>query len=267
MTEIFEGNTRLEAWVRATDSLFHDSDRNVGKFKRADVILDIESPADDDALDSELLPKLDDLYEDNGMEPTHAIAEWIFPGSLYQREGIEGVYETYPEQMESISELYKTRWGTYAQRIIQQEDPDDGSDFKPLENLIDKMRKNHGSNSPMGSIYELGIHQGPYDIPLYDSAKDRNRWRGGPCLSHLSFKLIEGHVQLTALYRYHDYRYKVPGNLLGLARLQTCVAHEVGAGIGKLVVHSSRAFINDDGGYPEFRDLTDELSDRIDSRT
>ena len=38
--------------------------------------------------------------------------------------------------------------------------------------------------------------------------------------------------------------YKVPGNLLGLARLQACVANETGLGIGGLVVHSTYAFLN-----------------------
>ena len=49
---------------------------------------------------------------------------------------------------------------------------------------------------------------------------------------------------MTALYRSHDYRYKVPGNLLGLARLQGCVARETGQAMGTLVVHSSYAFLN-----------------------
>jgi hypothetical protein len=66
---------------------------------------------------------------------------------------------------------------------------------------------------------------------------------GGPCLSHLSFKYSAGAVHLTALYRSHEYRYKTLGNLLGLARLQGCVAQEVGAAIGTLVVHSTYAWL------------------------
>ena len=55
-------------------------------------------------------------------------------------------------------------------------------------------------------------------------------------------------MHLTALYRSHDYRYKVPGNLLGLARLQCCVAYEVGRSIGNLTVHSSYAYLNGSKG-------------------
>lgn len=265
MTEIFTGNTRLEAWVRATNSLFHESDKNDSKYKRADVILDIESPTIEDPLDPEVLPQLDEMYDKNDSEPTHTIAEWIFPGSLYQREGIEGVFETYQKQITSLTSVIQ--WGPYAKRMIQQKNPDSSETYNPLEKVIEKMRNNHGSNSPMSSVYEVDLLESPNDIPLYDSAKDRNRRRGGPCLSHISFKLIDGHVHLTAFYRYHDYRFKVPGNLLGLARLQTCVAHEVGADIGKLVIHSSRAKIRQDGGIPELRDLTDELLQKIESRS
>ncbi len=80
---------------------------------------------------------------------------------------------------------------------------------------------------------------------------------GGPCLSHLSFKLFQDAVHLTALYRSHDYRYKAPGNLLGLARLQGCIAHEVDRSIGNLTVHSSYAYL--DGSKGAMRSLLKNL--------
>ena len=80
---------------------------------------------------------------------------------------------------------------------------------------------------------------------------------GGPCLSHLSFKLFQKAVHLTALYRSHDYSYKVQGNLLGLARLQCCVAREVGRSIGSLTVHSSYAYLSKSKG--DMRELLANL--------
>ena len=65
---------------------------------------------------------------------------------------------------------------------------------------------------------------------------------GGPCLSHLSFKTFQGAVHLTAVYRSHDYAFKVPGNLLGLSRLLSCVARETGQDVGSMVIHSTYAF-------------------------
>jgi hypothetical protein len=89
----------------------------------------------------------------------------------------------------------------------------------------------------------MGVAEGEYDLPLYNTVDDEGRRRGGPCLSHLSFKLFSGRVHLTAIYRSHDYRYKVLGNLLGLARLQACVSDQVGLPMGSLVVHSTYGFV------------------------
>ena len=115
--------------------------------------------------------------------------------------------------------------------------------------MIEKMQSEITKPGPKRSCYELGVAEGEYDMPLHSPADDGARRMGGPCLSHLSFKLFDGAVHLTAFYRTafyrsHDYRYKVPGNLLGLARLQDCVAHEVGGRTGSLVVHSSYAYLN-----------------------
>jgi thymidylate synthase len=93
------------------------------------------------------------------------------------------------------------------------------------------------------------------EIPVFDQAKDGMMRMNLPCLSHLSFKLYHGQVHLTALYRSHDYRFKAFGNLLGLSRLQSCVANEVDAEAGTLVIHSSRAFIQQ--GVASSRDFKD----------
>ena len=95
-------------------------------------------------------------------------------------------------------------------------------------------------------------------MPLYSPAQDETRRMGGPCLSHLSFKLFQEAVHLTALYRSHDYSYKAPGNLLGLARLQACVAHEVDRSIGSLTIHSSYAYLK--GSKGAMRSLLKNLS-------
>lgn len=263
MTEIYEAETRLEAWVRATWSLFYEDQLNVDKYDRTNVVLEIHSPTIENSRALRVREDLDEMYKEAEKESTHSVSEWIFPGWLYQREGIQGVYETYPEQLEMILAA-SGRWGTYAGRLVEQKNPKDGTTFNPLKKLIEKMRQNHESDGgTFHSCYEIDVLQGPFDIPLYDSATDRKKPRNLPCLSHLSFDLFEDEVHLTAFYRSHDYRFKVPGNLLGLARLQDCVAEEVGVDAGNLVVHSSRAKINKEGGIPEFRNLIDRLSEDI----
>jgi hypothetical protein len=105
----------------------------------------------------------------------------------------------------------------------------------------------------MRAVYEVSLVENEdllTDIPLYRADTDSRRIRGGPCLSHLSFKLMpEGKVMLTAIYRSHYYIQRALGNLLGLAQLLTFVATEVGVDVGSLVCHSTYAVIDTDGGW------------------
>ncbi|MBV9749113.1 MAG: hypothetical protein JO157_09880, partial [Acetobacteraceae bacterium] len=84
------------------------------------------------------------------------------------------------------------------------------------------------------SIYEVGIH---------DPSRD-TRWRGGPCLSSLSFKRDEGRLSLTATYRSHHYVARCLGNLIGLGRLLEFVAREAGLAVGPLTCVSTYAEID-----------------------
>jgi hypothetical protein len=148
--------------------------------------------------------------------------------------------------------------------MIRQSDPETGDVFNPLQNTIKKLDR---ANGPDGhsykACYEINLHGVSSDIALYDGVSDRRQTRGLPCLSHLSFKLFDDTVHLTALYRSHDYRFKVPGNLLGLARLQDGVAREIDADLGQLVVHSSKASIASGPPKNEFRAIVDDFYSRI----
>ena len=110
----------------------------------------------------------------------------------------------------SIKKHPSIRWGTYAHRLVHRNGAD-GKQINPLKQMIDKMKNELAAPRPKKSCYELGIAEGEYDLPLYSPVQDGTRRMGGPCLSHLSFKLFDGAVHLTALYRSHDYGYKVPG--------------------------------------------------------
>jgi len=102
-------------------------------------------------------------------------------------------------------------------------------------------QQNRGSYK---SCYELGVAEGEYDVRFTTSSTIRIV--GAVARACLTYPLscLNGCVHLTAIYRSHDYRYKVLGNMLGLARLQACVAEQVGAPIGTLVVHSTYAFVD-----------------------
>ena len=68
---------------------------------------------------------------------------------------------------------------------------------------------------------------------------------GGPCLSHVSFKIDRNDVlRLTAFYRSHWYIERALGNLIGLARLQCFVAGAAGAKVGPLTIIAAEAVLD-----------------------
>ena len=231
MAKLIEVDTRLEAWMTAADYLLKQG-------PALNLILAIGSPAT-----GGINPTIDKFLTDEGQFPMHTVAETIFPGYEYRQRGLRGVLDFYPETVyPAIKKHPQIRWGTYAYRLVRRRVAG-GKDINPLKQMIDKMQSEIATPGPKKSCYELGVAVGEYDLPLYSPADDGTRRMGGPCLSHLSFKLFEDAVHLSAFYRSHDYRSKVPGNLLGLARLQCCVAREIGRDIGSLTVHSSFAYL------------------------
>ncbi|MXZ71108.1 MAG: hypothetical protein F4Z04_06340 [Acidobacteria bacterium] len=229
--ELVEADTRLEAWMKGAEHLL--------KHERVlNLILAINSPGRGGS-DS----TIDRFLSEESQSPMHTVAEFIFPAVEYRTRGLRGVFEVYPDEVYPAIEPHPgLQWGTYAHRLVRRRRAD-GTLINPLKQLIEKMRSEAAQRGPRSSCYELGVAEGEYDVPLYRPSEDGARRMGGPCLSHLSFKLFKGAVHLTAFYRSHDYRHKVPGNLLGLARLQACVAHEIGREAGTLVVHSSYAYL------------------------
>ena len=233
MAKLIEADTRLDAWMQAAAYLLEYG-------PMLNLTLAIESPTTGSSNHA-----IDKFLADENQFPMHTVAEWIFPGVEYRRRGLRGVLDFYPEKVyPAIKKHPSIRWGTYAYRLVRRRIAND-KHINPLQQMIEKMQSEITKSGPKRSCYELGVAEGEYDMPLHSPADDGARRMGGPCLSHLSFKLFDGAVHLTAFYRSHDYRYKVPGNLLGLARLQDCVAHEVDRRTGSLVVHSSYAYLNE----------------------
>jgi thymidylate synthase len=64
-----------------------------------------------------------------------------------------------------------------------------------------------------------------------------------PCISMLDFWLPEGRLELVVYAHSLDFGKKAYGNLVELARLQEHVAAEVGAPLGRLVIHAKSAHV------------------------
>ena len=231
MATLLAADTRLDAWIKGVNYLLEHG-------PVLNLILAIGSPTIGGSNDT-----IDKFMADESQFSMHTVSETIFPGAEYRRRGLHGVFDFYPEEVyPAIKKHRSISWGTYAYRLVRRRTAD-GKHINPLKQMIEKMRSEISTPGPKKSCYELGVAEGEYDLPLHSPVQDGTRRMGGPCLSHLSFKLFDGAVHLTAFYRSHDYRYKVPGNLLGLARLQDCVARETSRCTGSLVVHSSYAYL------------------------
>jgi hypothetical protein len=229
--------TCTKAWLQATQHLQRFDD-----WRDYTVILEITAPMQLPDEDKKVYEIVDSFLADKASIRISTVINTIFPATLFARHGADGVFKEYPRLWPKIKKHVRCQqWGTYADRIIQGSGSEAGVSG-PLKTLIEKLRKQLKSPSPKRGAYEIGTLEYVTDIAVYRGSTDSRRIMGGPCLSHLSFKLTgDRRLMLTALYRSHYYIYRALGNLYALAWLQHFVAREVGIETASLVCHSTMA--------------------------
>lgn len=238
--KLIEGDTCPSVWLDAADYL-----AGCAKREDFDVFLGIKNPTVYSALDRKVHESVDAFLRRHSGSRLETVAETIFPLSDYLREGSQGVYSTYPVRINKIRSARSNdrRWGTYALRLIEPRVDAKGRRYSPLAALVEKIK----ARPEYRAAHELNLGVREEDIEIYDPGRDRLRPYGGPCLSHLSFKVYDGKVRLNATYRSHYYVQRLLGNLIGLARLQFFVANESGLQVGPLTINSTFARL-DTGG-------------------
>lgn len=213
------------------------------------LVVEIANPVEHSLADLSIRDEVDRFLRGHNANPVTTVAGTIFPAADYVEHGSRGVYEVYPE--ETYPEILGTNdWGRYAERMLRwpARDPS-ASPLRPLESLVEKMKVQLAGRR-MRACYEISLTDSAIDLPLYDPRSDRKRPRGGPCLSHVSFKVgAEDVLYLTALYRSHSYVARALGNFLGLADLQAFVCEETGLAPGPLVCVSTYARLEADGPW------------------
>jgi hypothetical protein len=241
--------TSVDAWVKAIGLLSSKPGRAVHN-----LILDIEEPFNMSVSDSKTIELVDRFLVAHGVDPTSTVAGTIFPLFHYLSRGAEGVFRYFPEK---IYPKIHSGWGTYAGRILRRTDKE-GNSINPLEIIVNKLRSQLKLPGPLSRAYEINVTDPFLDIPIYQPSTDTNLTLRQPCLSHLSFKLIDrDKLMLTAFYRSHFYLQRALGNLLGLSQLQAFVAAETGLKVGELVCHSSFACLESNSAWKvkEVREL------------
>jgi hypothetical protein len=237
MTAITE-QTCTKAWLAAARHL--NSQVN---WRAYNIVLEIKDPLGLPADDRRVHDLVDNFLLEKADKRLSTIINTIFPAALYCRYGRAGVFEHFPRIWPTRKKHEDIKWGSYFRRMTSRTKA--GTEFNPLEKLIAKLKVQALSKRPKHAAYEMGLLDIDEDIPLYDPAADSGRQMGGPCLSHVSFKLNDDNrLMLTAIYRSHHYVHRALGNLMGLAWLQHFVAKEVGVETAELVCLSSMATLD-----------------------
>lgn len=231
----------VAAWKAATAHLLSSPQRCC-----TNLIYAIDDPLEVSQAEIDIIRLVDRFAKDANIGDVTTVANTIFPLEAYRQGGATGLYNDYPDK---IYPRVKTAWGNYFDRLIRRRDAKgrvvvdlDGAPFNPLASVVEKIRRKVASGNGTLNHYEMVVADEGYELTTYLAERDRNFQRGGPCLSHLSFKLdSQKRLRLTAVYRSHYYLERALGNLVGLARLQGFVAAEAGAPVGPLTCHAVSA--------------------------
>jgi hypothetical protein len=259
-------NSCADAWIAACQEIVSTGDEGYN------IVIDVADAFAHSEKDNKVITHVDKFLrshdKDEKINPIITVANTIFPQSLLEAHGPTDFYEIYHRDLESLS--HTKQWGRYFQRMTKHVDQK-GNCSNPLQDLIDKLKANN-AKTKRKAVYELapnpvdGINDVNSDdggaISLYQPSHDRKRTIGGPCLSHLSFKLhpIQG-VLLTAMYRNHYYITRLLGNLIGLGRLQAFVATQAEIPRGSLTIVSTHAELDTGNwGIVEARALVDQAN-------
>jgi hypothetical protein len=189
----------------------------------------------------------------HSVELVSTVANTLFPSAWYvpDRLGADAAEHLY--ELERSTRLVTRRRnprGTYFERMVAWPGPKE--EFNQLDQAVRRLRSARERGHQRGHEYEVGLAMPADEIaaPVLVAGKDRST-RGFPCLSHLSFSLLHGVVNLLAVYRSHDFISRGYGNYLGLGRVLHFVAQESGFPPGELtcVSASATAEINRGGNF------------------
>jgi hypothetical protein len=178
------------------------------------------------------------------VERVSTVANTLFPSSWYIPDRIGAAAAEHLYDLERTARPVsrrRNRRGTYFERMVAWPGPA-GNEFNQLAHVIHRLRLARERGHQRGHDYEVGLTTPADEIaaPVLVPGKDRYT-QGFPCLSHLSFSLLDGVVHLLAVYRSHDFISRAYGNYLGLGRVLHFVAQESGRPTGELTCVSASA--------------------------
>ncbi len=231
-----------QAWVGACEEIMLTKDEGYN------IVIDVADPITHSEKDNEVITLVDKFLKTHDKYPIISVSNTIFPQSLLDAHGPNEFYKIYHRDFDLLTET--KRWGRYFERMTRHKKAD-GKEYNPLQEMIEKMKPK-----------EAGRYKAAYELAVYDPLLDGRMFRGGQCLSFLSFKIHpEDGLLLTAMYRNHTYITRLLGNLIGLGRLQSFVAKQAEIKLGSLTVISTHAELDTENwGIKDARELVNQAA-------
>lgn len=246
MGKVIAGTRIVPAWLGAVAHI-----ENSGRRCR-NLMVEIDDPDTVTPADKRVISLVDESLRKYRNTSVLTVAGTIFPQGLYRRYGAATLASRFLPLMNAAKK--KGTWGTYATRLMCRPNRKGDGSINPLALMVNKLKRAAGTGSAFVSNYELGVQDArdllesePFgcDVPLYSPSEDATMVRNQPCLSHLSFKLIDKtELELTAIYRSHYYAERALGNFIGLRHLMNFVASEAGVHAGRMTCISTDAYLD-----------------------
>ncbi len=240
-----DSETTVGAWLSAVAAI-DKAEKPV-----RNLVYTITDPGRVSGADKAVRKIFDNFALHHGFNSSETVANTIFPLDTYLAKRNDDPADFYDYYIETILPRVRKRWGTYFERMTIRYNADGTVAMKgnrrvnPLDTLVDKLKCRVEGTKNSKTHYELGIDDIAFELATYNPTTDGNYQVGGPCLSHLSFKVHEeNEVGLTAFYRSHWYIERALGNLIGLARLQQFVASSAGTSAGPLTIIAAEAVLD-----------------------
>ncbi|HWZ16940.1 MAG TPA: hypothetical protein VNW95_17010 [Mucilaginibacter sp.] len=223
MPKLIETQNCLSAWKEACSYILNKGDG-------FNLIVHISSPGDindnhlDEIFNSRITSKI----------TIQNVVNTIFPFKLYQRshgQDLNYFYDLHEALYERGKRLHrrnKSRWGNYFLRFTKFGTNKENQ----IQNIIDDINNRQNIRA---ACYIMHVSSVDYD--------SNTRIMGNPCLQYVQFAQVGNILNLSAVYRNHDFLTKALGNYLGLTHLLKFVCDQTNSNMGTVTCHSIHYYL------------------------
>ena len=238
------GHNISSAWLNAMKALQDDGGKTLN------LIVEVENPLEESQEVRRIFDEFVAALPGDKVPCVTTVANTIFPAALYLPHLGKGsrahLYEMHRLGRAVGRLLPANRCGSYFDRLVDYPQTD-GKTFNQLECIVERLRSQLAQHNTLSSAYELGTSavedfcEDPHhEMRIQLPGRDR-RTRAFPCLSHISLTLLEGRLNMTAIYRNQHFISRAYGNYVGLGLLLGFISREAGCEPGTLVCVATHA--------------------------